>query len=136
MKWQQAVEIVESHSSPETELLKASRVLAALVKTLLHRKKRMVTVGVVTHSLEDWSRLSGVGVSAIYNRLAAGWPEDQAVTQPHQTNGSKFNGKTLDQHAKDSGLSRDCIYARLQRGWTIEEAVTNPKQPKRNNKGN
>lgn len=126
--WREAVELIDSmNSAHDSDLLAAARILSAQMKTLMKRKKRMITVGDETLPVEEWAKRNGLTHAAIYGRLKSGWTESDAVTIPHQSDGSKFAGKTLAEHAKDSGLEKTCIYARLQRGWTIEAAISTPK---------
>ncbi len=126
--WREAVELIDSiNSAHDTELLSAARILSAQMKTLMKRKKRLITVGDETLPVEEWAKRTGLTPAAIYGRLKSGWTEADAVSIPHQSDGSKFAGKTLAEHAKDSGLDKTCIYARLQRGWSIEDAISIPK---------
>lgn len=126
--WRDAVAFIDSiDSAHDTELLNAARILSAQMKTLMRRKKRMITVGDETLPVEEWAIRNGITHSAIYGRLKSGWTEADAVSIPHQADGSKFAGKTLAEHSRDTGLSKPCIYARLQRGWTIEAAISTPK---------
>ena len=126
--WREAVELIDAmNSAHDSELLAAARILSAQMKTLMKRKKRMITSGEETISIDDWAKRTGLTPAAIYGRLKAGWSEADAVSIPHQADGSKFAGKTLAEHAKDTGLEKTCIYARLQRGWTIEAAISTPK---------
>lgn len=48
-----------------------------------HRKSnRFVEVGGETHTLAEWSRISGIGQSTIWQRLHNGWPAKDAVFKP------------------------------------------------------
>lgn len=127
LDWKAAAAVVESRqSSRDTELLEASRVLLAKVRTLTRRKHRMITVGDVTLTIDAWAERSGILAQAIYARLRKGWPESDAVTLPNQAGGSKFGGKTLQQHSDATGIPKSCIYARLERKWPLEQAITQP----------
>ena len=129
MNWEEAVDVVESrHSAHDPELLEAAKVLVAKVRKLNARKTRKITVGNVTLSITGWAARTGLNKSTIYTRISQGWTPEDAVSFPNQSDGSKFDGKTLREHSKASGLSIDCIYARLQRGWSVQDAVSKPKQ--------
>lgn len=41
-----------------------------------------ITVGDVTHTLTEWSRINGLNIHTIYGRLALGWDPARAVTEP------------------------------------------------------
>lgn len=43
------------------------------------RTNRMLTVGEQTHTLAEWSRLTGIGCTTIRERLKRGWSEARAV---------------------------------------------------------
>ena len=46
------------------------------------RSNRMITCDGKTKTVAEWSRISGIPVSAIFDRISRGWEPARAVTQP------------------------------------------------------
>lgn len=46
------------------------------------RNLHLLTVGSITKSMGEWSELTGISVSTIWNRLKLGWTDEEAVTTP------------------------------------------------------
>lgn len=131
MNVEQAIELVEDRDGQfsydgDTELLEAARVLVAKIKSRYVKPSKQYTSGDTTLSIIGWAKRTGISDKTIYGRLKRGWPVELAVATPSQSDGSKFNGKTLKQHSAESGLSIDTIYQRLCRGWSVADAVTLP----------
>ncbi len=59
--WREAVELIDSmNSAHDSDLLAAARILSAQMKTLMKRKKRMITVGDETLPVEEWAKRNGL----------------------------------------------------------------------------
>lgn len=100
---------------------------------------RKITIGGITHTLSEWSRISGVKSATISKRIEHGYPEEEwlipVYTVYHTEDctdkrGSHFryitiNGvtNTLSEWEKISGLSRRTISARIKRGWSESDLL-------------
>lgn len=87
----------------------------------------------VTKTLAEWAAESGVSRGTILARLARGWPEERAISEPRQFVGSagarhylRHDGKrlTISAWARETGIQRTTIMRRISMGWTVKEALT------------
>ena len=46
------------------------------------KRNRFITLNEETHSLSEWSRITGINKNTIEKRLRAGWSEELALTKP------------------------------------------------------
>lgn len=85
-----------------------------------------------THTLSEWSRITGLDVHTISSRLNRGCSKEEIFN----TNYKKveklklylYKGKffTVKEIAEMSGLNADTIFRRMRKGMSIEEAVEKP----------
>lgn len=103
------------------------------------RKGRyMIPANGETHSLAEWSRITGISPSTIDGRLKSGYTPEEAVSPAKKPKGRKpsimltANGEThsLAEWSRITGLNRSSIEERLLRGATPEEAVDPVRKPK------
>tara|TARA_R100000935_G_C2841561_1_gene171406 strand:- start:10094 stop:11014 length:921 start_codon:yes stop_codon:yes gene_type:complete len=113
-----------------------------LVQTLTHNGQ--------THSIAEWSTITGVSGEAIRKRIKNGWTvEDTLATavgqrikaapkaphRPAQTLTHNGQTRTIIEWANVIGVAHTTIHMRLRKGWSIEAALTpKPKhepKPKR-----
>lgn len=97
-----------------------------------------ITYNGETHTIAEWSRISGLNYSLIKSRIHRGWSVDEIFeTLPGEYPLSKklaqkgcveFKGEkhTLREWAEITGLKHATIYNRLRSGWSIEDALTKP----------
>ena len=108
--------------------------------------RRPITAFGETKGLMEWSRDQRCPVTSttIANRLASGWPVEEAITEPPQNRGGLDTYYTeLEAFGVTKGITawtrdRRCrvgltgLVDRLRRGWTAEEAIaTPPFKPRR-----
>lgn len=92
----------------------------------------LITVDDETHTLSEWSRITGLDVHTISSRLSRGCSKEEIFN----TNYKKveklklylYKGKffTVKEIAEMSGLNADTIFRRMRKGMSIEEAVEKP----------
>lgn len=127
---------------------------ATMVQQNNNRKdNRRITYNGETHTISEWSRLTGINKGTIKDRLNAGWPDNEALGDPHKRRPHKsvsatwFNKKTIaykdgvligmfssrTEAAEHCGLDpkevSDCVVGRRKaiRGYTFkryEEVAT------------
>lgn len=97
-----------------------------------------VTIGGITHTISEWSEISGVAPATISKRIENGKPEEELLVPVgldyFETNGERksykhlvtINGetKTISEWADFCGVSRACICSRLRAGWKGEEIIS------------
>ena len=91
-----------------------------------------------THTIAEWSRISGMNYDLIKSRIYRGWSADEVFETPlgeyplskklAQKGCIEFEGEkhTLREWAEITGLRHATIYKRLGSGWSIEDALTKP----------
>lgn len=47
---------------------------------------RLVTIGKETHTLAEWSEISGIGAQTLRCRIVSGWPESDLLMKPDLNN--------------------------------------------------
>lgn len=106
------------------------------------RDNQRITYQNQSLTIPQWSRLTGIPPTTIFNRLKLGWSIDQALTRMARTrprpNASMlqnltFNGETLPitEWAERTGFSYRVIWTRIKSGWSTERALTIPIRPNR-----
>lgn len=91
-----------------------------------------ITYNGETHSLTEWSRITGIARGTIYARLAYGATVEEALDPGNHRHGPKskqipitYNGEThcIAEWERRLGINKRVAYHRLARGWTVEEAL-------------
>lgn len=65
------------------------------------KDNRRITYNGETHTISEWSRLTGINKVTIKDRLNAGWPDNEALGEPHKRRPHKpmkavwFNKRTI-----------------------------------------
>lgn len=94
-------------------------------------KNRIIEAQGQTRTLSEWSRLTGIGISTLFNRLERGWPDEAVVTKPPGKRGPRFivlNGveQNVTEWARANGLPVSTLFHRLSAGWAITDALSRP----------
>lgn len=94
---------------------------------------RFITLNGETHTLQEWSRITGIDRRTISKRIDRdGWSVEDALTKLVKKQRSKedllisFNGEehTLSEWSKILNIKRETLKSRLHNGWSIERAFT------------
>jgi hypothetical protein len=48
------------------------------------RNNHRITVGEETHTIAEWSKITGIRQGTIYARIASGWSAEDAITTPER----------------------------------------------------
>lgn len=94
--------------------------------------KKSYDVNGESHTLTEWSRISGIAYNTLYMRMYRyGMTLAEAMGDPlkpimHRALTITVNGEshTIKEWAEKIGVKRGCIYGRIKRGYTPEQAVT------------
>ena len=88
-----------------------------------------------THTIKQWSEITGIKYNTLYMRLTRGKMKfEDAITMPMrvvitpevlEVNGERL---TVRQWSERTGLTMKCIYERLRSGYSYEDAVLTPKK--------
>lgn len=102
---------------------------------------RLYTYNGETHTIPEWSKITGIDKGTLYKRLKLGWSigrvlsvkvrkkmpmkkkEDQHVLT------YKGGTHTLKEWEEITGINRTTIMTRIERGWTVRRALTAPVNP-------
>jgi len=95
---------------------------------------RMLTHDGITDSIQGWARRLGMSDVTIRRRLAAGYSDEKALTEPvlpprggrpvlYELNGEK---KMLSEWCEQYQISESCVRHRLRQGWALITALTTP----------
>jgi hypothetical protein len=98
---------------------------------MIGRPKRLthLTVGYETHSVEEWSRMTGLRKELIRSRIHKGWAPEDAIEQPPRQNRGPIRltvgdeTHSAEEWSRITGIRDDLIRSRIRRGWTPEEVV-------------
>lgn len=63
----------------------------------VRKDNRFITIDGETKTLAEWAQEYGISHRVILGRLAAGWDEERAITQPARKYGRKQNNESTDQ---------------------------------------
>lgn len=93
-------------------------------------RNHVLTVEGVSHTLAEWSELTGLDQSTLRKRVTLGWDAEKVISEPLRCNVITYQGvtKTLAAWSRDTGLAENTISRRLQRGWSLEDALTKRSQ--------
>lgn len=87
------------------------------------------------HTMNEWSKITGLKVSTIRQRIKCGWKDEDVIHVPtvekrknriiNPINTLTYNGEThtLVEWSKICGISNKTISERLRRGYSAEEAL-------------
>ena len=91
---------------------------------------RFLTYNGVTHTIREWSDLTGINKDTISHRLGYGYSVAQALGFEEYKRKNPpvlltYNGETLNitQWGSKLGIKRKTISQRLKRGWSIEQSL-------------
>lgn len=93
---------------------------------------RHLTYNNITDTIQGWARRLNISDVTIRRRLAAGYSDEKALTEPVlPPRGSRpklyeYNGesKRLIEWAEQYGMSEVTLRRRLTMGWSMEQALT------------
>lgn len=87
-----------------------------------------ITFNNETHTLQEWSEITGISYSALRYRKNHHWSVEKMFSEKEQ-NLITFNGEshTIREWAKILNIKRETLKSRLTYGWSIEKAFTTPK---------
>lgn len=95
--------------------------------------KRIVYRG-ESHTIREWSKITGVDSRTISSRLHDGWTEEKALTAPIEqqrqrlapplTIVSRGEKHTVKEWSKITGVNCGTIHSRLRSGWPPEKALS------------
>lgn len=97
------------------------------------RRNRWIDFNGETHTITEWSNITGIAQSTIETRLKRGYSIDDALTTPIPKRKPRnmkieYNGEshTIPEWAEITGVSAQAIRRRINGGWSIENALTIP----------
>ena len=91
-----------------------------------------------SHTMAEWARRTGIGITTIAYRLSAGWTIHETLSTPSKNyrNGVRrkahprnvyfeHQGRRLSitEWSRECGIKYGTFAARLRRGWTIAQAI-------------
>lgn len=83
-----------------------------------------------SHTISEWSNITGISLPTISSRLSSGWSVEKTLTAPIQKEELiTYNGLSLSRKdwAKRLGSSYvGFIEKRLSRGWSLDRALSTP----------
>ncbi|MEV6833541.1 hypothetical protein AB0N17_03255 [Streptomyces sp. NPDC051133] len=85
-----------------------------------------------TRLLEEWADITGIPKSTLYNRIAAGWTDEAAVTTPVRPKApdNSIAPAGIRSIAADRQLKPETVISRLRRGWDYDRAISQPPAPR------
>lgn len=97
------------------------------------RDNRRVEYCGETHTLKEWSRITGISDGVIAKRIDYGWSVEDSLTKPTRSRkpscpGIEYKGEThsIAEWSRITGISYAVLIKRFQTGWDVEEALTTP----------
>lgn len=92
------------------------------------RFNRILTARGEQLTLAEWSELTGIPKSTLFNRIKRGWSDEATVTTPIQSKAADNalfppGGRV---RCLELGLNPFTVASRLRRGWAFERAITEP----------
>lgn len=91
-----------------------------------------------THTIAEWSRLTGISRDSIRRRLISGWSVEETLTLARRAKCQHitFMGatKSISEWSNELHISADTIRKRLDLGWSIEDTLTKPMRKQKNNR--
>lgn len=102
-----------------------------------NKSKPTVEICGESHSLKEWSKITGLPIYTIRNRIRANWKDEEILSIPNERENriihldSKvitYNGEThnLVEWSKITGISNRVIAERIRMGFTPEQALCVP----------
>lgn len=90
------------------------------------RDNNRITFNGETHTLSEWSHITGITQNTLSARLRHGWDIEKTLTMPQkEIVYLEYQGvrKRLTAWAKELGISRNILGARRRAGWTDKEII-------------
>lgn len=95
----------------------------------------VITYNGETHTIAEWSRLTGIAPDRIRRRLLSGWSAEETLTLASRAKCKHvtFRGvsKSLSEWGEEFHIYAGTIRRRLEKGWSVEDALTKPVRKKR-----
>lgn len=78
--------------------------------------------------LEEWAEITGIPKSTLFNRIAAGWPDEQVIDTPPRPKApdNSITPTGLRSLVADRQLKPETVISRLRRGWDYDRAISQP----------
>lgn len=87
-----------------------------------------------SHSMKEWSKITGLSITTIRGRMKEGWKEEEILSVPQEretrvihskSQKITYNGEThtIVEWAKILGVSNNVLTERVRRGYTDEEII-------------
>lgn len=97
------------------------------------RTNRNITYNNETHTLAEWSDITGIQRDVIKSRIEKGWSLDNVFSKGVRHSSRRYytyNGEThnLTEWAKKMNINYATLIKRLKKGLDIEQALTKPLQ--------
>ena len=97
------------------------------------RTNRYITYNNETHTLAEWSDITGIQRDVIKSRIEKGWNLDDVFSKKVQHSNRRYytyNGEThnLTEWSKKVNINYATLIKRLKKGLDIEQALTKPIQ--------
>ncbi|MFF0790404.1 hypothetical protein [Streptomyces spiralis] len=92
------------------------------------RANHYLTARGQTRLLEDWVEITGIPKSTLFNRIKAGWTDEQVVNTPVRPKAPDNSILPADTRrlALEHGLAPETVASRIRRGWDLNRALTQP----------
>lgn len=86
-----------------------------------------------THTIKEWSRITGLSDDTIGHRIKYGWTIEDTLTKAVRERRPssmpiEYNGEvhTIAEWSRITGISYTALVQRFQKGWQVEDALTTP----------
>lgn len=94
------------------------------------RQNRVLTADGESHTLSEWSNITGIPLSTLFNRIERGWSDVRALQTPSRERRNQLLPPGGTSEIQMLGLNRSTVQSRLRRGWTYRDAITTPVETK------
>jgi len=94
----------------------------------MHRTKRYRYRG-QSHTVQEWSGITGISVETLHYRLTHGWPVKRALTQSVEPQKFLYRGRsrTLRQWSEITKIPLNTLRTRLYQKWPLERVLGEPR---------
>lgn len=86
-----------------------------------------MTLNGKSHSISEWSRITGIKVATISYRMKKGWSVEDALTKSSNDREIKitYNNeqKTISEWSTVLNVPKSTLWYRYNKGWTDEEII-------------
>ena len=94
------------------------------------RNSHFLTVNGETHTLTEWSKITGISFSALKYRLKNGVSTDNIFDELRKPTLYEYDGRkmTIDDWSKELGINKQTLYSRIYKGIPLDKEVRKRKR--------